>query len=325
MASKIVVITGSRGRIGRIVARALLDSGYTIRSVVRSREAALGLPAGTVPYIGSLSDSKMLANAFDGADAVLHLAAIVSEYKYTTEQILDTNVVGTRSVVEACNSGGVSQLIFSSSIDVYGRQRKGVLTEESELRPSDKYGYSKMLAEQVIREEAGRLRYTIFRLATAYGPGFESSFFKVLGLIKEGKAYLMGKGDNSLAIIHVSDVAQAVALALGKGRESANKIYNLSDGLNQTQKELFALAAAALHVPKPERQINRIIMNIMIKSKNIDSDELRFLTSDRVIDISRARKELGFSPKVDSRKGIEEVARMFAERAVHVSATVAGR
>ncbi|MCL4553062.1 MAG: hypothetical protein M1305_05875, partial [Candidatus Marsarchaeota archaeon] len=124
---------------------------------------------------------------------------------------------------------------------------------------------------------------------------------------------------------HVSDVAQAVALALGKGRESANKIYNLSDGLNQTQKELFALAAAALHVPKPERQINRIIMNIMVKSKNIDSDELRFLTSDRVIDISRARRELGFSPKVDSRKGREEVARMFAERAVHVSATVAGR
>ena len=125
MASKkVVAITGASGRIGRFVAKQLLDRGYAVRGIIKSKEHLLTLPAGTRPYLGDINNRKVLGEALDGADAVIHFAAIVSEYRYTTESLLETNVVGTRTVVEACVESGVKQLIFPSTVDVYGRVRK---------------------------------------------------------------------------------------------------------------------------------------------------------------------------------------------------------
>ena len=132
-------------------------------------------------------------------------------------------------------------------------------------------------------------------------------------MIKEGKAYLIGDGNNYLPLVHVSDAVQAFLLALTK-TASDKRIYNISDGEDHTQKQLFHLTAELLKVPKPSKQVSNIIMNLMAKTKNIDSDELRFLTGSRLIEIARARKELGFKPKIEMRKGAEEVINAFNER-----------
>jgi nucleoside-diphosphate-sugar epimerase len=312
-AKKIVAITGASGRIGRFVAKQLLEKGYTVRGIIKRKEQLLSLPAGTIPYLGDINNKKALNDALDGADAVIHFAAIVSEYKYTTESLLETNVVGTRSVVEACEDNGVRQLIFPSTVDVYGRTRKENLTEDSPMQPTDKYGYSKMLAENVIKEESGSIDYTIFRVATAYGPGFETSFFKLLRLIKDGKAYLIGSGNNHLVLVHVIDAARAFTMAIENRKASAKKVYNLSDGENRTQKYIFDLAADLLGAPKPKKQISNIVMNLMAKTRNIDSDELRFLTSNRILNTEKIKRELGFGPEMTLRKGVEETVRLFVE------------
>ena len=102
------------------------------------------MPAGVVPYVGDLSNKKVLNEACKDVDLVYHLAAIVSEYKEPTKKLMEVNVGGTENVLDACRRNGVEQLIFTSSIDVYGRVRDDVLTEESALNPTDKYGYSKI-------------------------------------------------------------------------------------------------------------------------------------------------------------------------------------
>ncbi len=314
--AKTVLVTGASGRMGRYIAKALIDKGYKVRSLVQNRDHILTLPAGTVPYLGDIGNPKTVNKACDGADAVIHLAGVVSEYKFTTEEILKANVVGTRNVLDACKDNGVKKMIFSSSVDVYGRVRKERLSESSSPKPTDKYGYSKMLAEGVIKEEAGQVNCTIFRLATAYGPGFEHSFFKVLRLIKQGKAYMVGTGENHLALIHVSDVARGFILALTE-RSASNMVFNLTDGGEYTQKYLFELTAQLLDAPKPTKQISSLVMNVMAKTRNIDSDELRFLTSNRIIDISLAKKELGFRPLMGIKDGARELVKEFLEKQVY--------
>ncbi|MEM3838976.1 MAG: NAD(P)-dependent oxidoreductase [Candidatus Micrarchaeaceae archaeon] len=313
---KTILVTGASGKLGRFMSARLVEEGYVVHALVKSKERSLMLPPGTVPFLGDIVDKKQLEKACDGADAVMHFAAIVSEYKYTTEQILKTNVVGTRNLLDVCAECGVKRFLFTSTIDVYGRARKERLTEESELKPTDKYGYSKMLAEQVVKEESDEVKYTILRLATAYGPGLEHSFFKILRLIKAGKAYVVGRGDNNLSLIHVADVAQAFLLSL-QSKAAEGRVYHFSDGEDHTLKQLMDLSAEMLGVPKPTKQINELLLNVMARSRNIDSDELRFLTSNRKLDISKAAKELGYKPKVNIRKGTQELIAAFNEAEKH--------
>ncbi len=318
--AKTIVVSGASGRLGRYLASSLLAHGYRVRSIVQSREHLLTLPAGTSPYLCDINNRKAVASACDGADAMVHLAAIVSEYKYTTERILRTNVVGTRTALDACRDSGVKRFVFASSLDVYGKARRDKLTESSQLKPSDRYGYSKMLAEDVVNEERGNVGCTILRFATAYGPGFEPSFFKLLRLIQAGKAYLIGSGENHLALVHVSDAARAIELALSRRSPPPTSVYNITDGGEHTQRYLFNLAAERLQVPRPTKQINAVVMNLMARSREIDVDELRFLTSNRIVDISRAAEELGFEPQVGIREGVAEAVSAFLERERHVAA-----
>ncbi len=147
---KIAFVTGGAGRLGRSLIRALQRDGYKVRALTETKDFMQHMPSGVVPYVGDISDRRMLDEAFRGVDVVFHLAAIVSEYKASTNELMRVNVHGTSNVLEACRRNGVGHLVFASTVDVYGSKRSDVLTEESKLKQNDKYGYSKMLAEKEI-------------------------------------------------------------------------------------------------------------------------------------------------------------------------------
>ncbi len=309
-----VFVTGSNGRLGREVIKMLLKKGDVVRALVKKREYVVDLPAGVIPFIGDLTDSKVCEQACSGADTVMHFAAIVSEYKATTDELMRVNVDGTRNLLDAIEKvGGVKHFIYPSSVDVYGRRRKEVLTEESELKPTDKYGYSKMLAEYVIERYKNSIPYTVFRMANIYGPGFEVAFFKIFKAIKEQKAYVIGNGQNSMPLLHVYDALRAFILAKNNP-VSRGKVYNLCDGNNYTQEQLMATAAELLHVPKPSFHVTELIVKVLAKQRGLDSDELRFLTSDRKIDISKIRRELEFAPMVSIDAGGRDLVEKFMDK-----------
>jgi len=308
------LVTGANGKLGKELVKSLLKKGDVVRALVRSKESIVELPPGVVPYIGDITHQRVLDDACNGVDNVYHLAAAVSEYKYTTEELIHINVEGTRNVLDAAEKGGAKHLIFTSTIDVYGRKRRDVLTEESPLKPSDKYGYSKMLAENIVKEYASTLPYTILRLATIYGPSFEAPYFKVLKALQEGKIYLIGNGQNHLALLHVYDALQSLILPRVYAGISKNKVYNVTDGNNYTQELLFNMAADMLKVPRPKRRLSEFIVRLVAKSRGLDSDELRFLTSNRVIDITKIKSELGFKPVVEMRVGMGELVTAYLKR-----------
>ncbi len=308
-----VFVTGATGRLGRAVVKALVASGSTVRALMIDKDEIRQLPSGTVPFVGTLNDAKVLDEGCNGADVVFHFAAIVHAARETAESVMEANVEGTKNLLEACKKNSIKHLIFTSSIDVYGRRRKGSLDEETKPMPTDKYGFSKMAAEQEIVKSG--VPYTILRVTSIYGPGFEHSFFKVFRAVKEGKMVIIGKGDNHMALINIHDVVKALMLVKANSRISAGKVYNLGDGAVYTQEGLVGMAADLMKVQRPKRHVSEFLVKVLAKSRNLDSDELRFLTSDRVIDISRIRKELGFTPDIDIKTGGQEMVNEFLNKA----------
>jgi nucleoside-diphosphate-sugar epimerase len=307
---KTAFVTGGGGRIGRSLIRTLQREGYKVKALAENKDFMNRMPSGVVPYVGDINNKKILDEAMRGVDVVFHLAAIVSEYRANTKELMRVNVQGTACVLEACRLNGVGHLVFASTVDVYGSNRKDVLTEESKLKPTDKYGYSKMLAEKEIEKYSDKLDYTIFRMGALYGREFAASYFKVFKAMREGKAYIIGDGNNHLSLVHIDDVVNAFTLAEDKKSGSRN-IYNLTDGVQYTQKQLFNLVADMLKVERPSRHISPLVVRLLARRRNLDSDELRFIMSNRVVDISKVKRTLKFKPSVEIKDGAMELVSEF--------------
>ncbi len=300
-----ILVTGASGRLGSAMVKALIDNGYNVNALVQKSDKAV---QGASTFFADINDKASMESAFENVDMVVHLAAIVSQYRFGKATIYRVNVEGTRNVVELCKAHHITRIIFASTVEVYGQRRKEVLSESSALKPADAYGKSKAEAERIIA--ASGIPYTIFRMATIYGPGFEASFFKVFDAVAKGKAYIIGKGNNVLALINIKDVVSTYMLAV-QDSSAKSGIYNLSDGMYYTQSYLYGLAARLLGVNSAPKHIGKLLAFIIARTKGFDIDELRFITSNRKIDISKAKKELGFTPKVSITDGGAELVKMF--------------
>ncbi|VVB76958.1 L-arabinose 1-dehydrogenase (NAD(P)(+)) [uncultured archaeon] len=308
---RVVFVTGASGGLGTELVKALLAEGDEVRCLIHTKETLVHMPVGIIPFVGNLNDERVLVEACDGADTVFHLAAIVREARVRTDELMHVNLEGTKNLLAACKRSKVRHIIFTSTIDVYGRKRKDMIKESSKLTPTDKYGYSKMLAEREVISSG--VPYTILRISTIYGPAFRKSFFKVFKALRANSMIVIGSGQNHLALVSSDDVVEAMVLA-ENNKASLDKVYNLSDGVTYTQEFLMQLAAKSLDAPKPTRYVNELLVRMLARQRNLESDELRFLTSNRMIDISAIKAGIGFAPKVTVEKGVKELAMMFLEK-----------
>ena len=308
------LVTGATSVLGREVVRKLLARGDEVRVLVKEQPSDIGawksMPTGVIPYVADLTlknsaDKQVLAEAAKGVNNVFHLAAAVYNYKNTYQTLMNINVEGTENllnaILEANDDDNEMQFIFASSISVYGHHRKGeILTENSEAKPETPYSKSKYIAEQVLRSFSfahRNLHYTIMRIGTLYGPGYEKpSFCKVFELIRKGEFRYVGRGENHMTLVYIDDAAEAFVLA-SENKNAIEKVYNLTDGQTHTQQSLMKLAAGYLHVNPPTKHISSLLARLGRRSKNINIDEYDFLVSDRIISIESIKKDLKFSPK----------------------------
>ncbi len=325
--TSISLVTGATSMLGRKVAERLIDEGNIVRVILKEAPKANDewhmLPAGVVPYVADIAlknpkQEETLRQACVGATNIFHIAGASYNYLNTYDQLIDTNVVGTENVIKAWLDANPvpakGNLIFTSSVSVYGHARPGeVLTETSPIKPEGPYAMSKYMATHVIESWCSanpRLNYTIARLGNFYGEGYESSFFKVFKLVSEGKMRYLGKGSNHLTIVHVDDAVDAL-LEIYKNREkSANKAYNITDGVAHTQKEFLDSMVKFLNAQPIRNSTNPLFAKLLAGRNDIKFDEYEFLNSDRTVSIDLAKKELGFKPS----RSIEKEGKMLAEQ-----------
>lgn len=315
---RIVLVTGATSGMGRMLVDKLLEKNSEVRVILRKHPSEhvewRELPKGVKIYVADvrINDEptrNTLLEACGNVSVVYHLAAATRNYstRYSNEKIdtnlmINTNVIGTENLIQAyadANPAKSLRLIYASSISVYGYKRTGeTLTEESYPKPGTAYGESKYMAEQVINAFAAankRLTYTILRIGVMYGPGYGRSFMRVFRMLKEKRLRIVGSGNNHLSLVNVADVVN-VMLKVIETLKSANKTYNVTDGVPYTQKELFKKAAQLLNVEPPSKSIHPILARLGARTRGMDIEEFSFIVSDRIISIDKAKRELGFKP-----------------------------
>jgi nucleoside-diphosphate-sugar epimerase len=208
-----VAVTGATGFIGRHVTAELLARGISVRGVVRP-ESTREVPAGAVIVRAPL-DARALGEAFAGADAIVHLAGVVSALR--AEDYGAINVEGTREVAIAAATAG-ARLVHISSLAAAGpapatRPR----TERDEPSPRTPYGRSKLDGERLVTATPG-LRWLILRPGVVYGPG-DRALLPLFKCAARGLLPLVGRADAAYTFVHVSDVARAIAAAVAAPAE----------------------------------------------------------------------------------------------------------
>jgi nucleoside-diphosphate-sugar epimerase len=228
----LVALTGVNGFLGRYTAAALRGKGHRVRGLDRSAERrGQGEPIADEWRFGDQYDPQVQSDLVAGADAVIQVAidwAALNEGPVTN---FERNVLGSLRLIEAAREAGVKQFLFVSSLDVYHEILPGrALDETHPAWPGSLYGAYKAAVELHLKayHAAYEMNTSAWRPATMYGlhPHRQKSLWlDLVKTVREGKQVAL---DDFGWLVHVEDVAEALALAVGD-ESVAGQLYNLVD------------------------------------------------------------------------------------------------
>ena len=235
----VCLVTGASGFIGGRLVDRLVQEGHPVRCLVRASSDTTKLERLDVEIaVGDLTSERSLARAVDGCDYVLHCGALVSDWA-TTDEIAQTNVHGTRSLLAASVGASVRRFIHFSTTDVYGYPG-GAEVDETYVggRFSNWYAQTKRDAEDEVRrvERAHSLDAVILRPATVYGPGSIDVVGEIARAIRGRNMLLVGGGRAVAGLCYVDNLMDATILAL-RHDAATGQAFNVSDGLDVTWRE----------------------------------------------------------------------------------------
>lgn len=298
-----IVVTGAAGYIGSLLVRRLLDRGYRVRVVERFLygDAALR-DLWAHPHLSlTLADFRQprgLEPAFAGADAVVHLGAIVGDPACALDEAFtrSTNLAATALIASLCRALGVPRLVFASTCSVYGASDEA-LDEGSDPHPGSLYARSKLAAERLLLDHPDtRTVPVVLRVASVYGPAYRPRFdLPVNALtaraITEGRATIVG-GDRWRPFVHLDDAARAIVAAVEAPRDRvAYQVFNVgSDEQNHRLRDLGATLEALL--PRATVRV----------------DERVVARGNRYVDFGKIAAALGFRAAHTLESGIAELA-----------------
>ena len=316
-----VMLTGATGFIGSHLVARLLDGGDHVRALVRPATDASDLAASGVEIVrGDIRDPAAVEHAAADCQLVYHLAKASNGEPDSTLQAV--NVGGTANVARAALRAGVARLIHCSSAAVYGhRIEKGPFREDSAIKPDSPYARSKALGEEAVRSYAGdHLPVIIVRITSVLGPRAIRwiDFFRS---IAARRLRMIGPGETHHHPADVSDVVEGLLLC-GTLKGAEGRTYILAGNEPILLRDLIQLVAEELGVrgrlPRtfpagPFRfymLLNDVVRTVAGTSLP-RAHGVEFLLSDRILDISRARQELGYAPRVSVSQAIHRTAQWF--------------
>ena len=316
------LVTGANGLIGRNLVARLLGAGQEVRAMVRPGRELPGLPGAEVVY-GELTSAADVDRCVAGCRRVFHMAANVS-HGSDRAAIWGPNVEGTARVAEAAARAGVERLVFISSTSVYGRAvSRRMLTEDSTPAPDSIYGASKLAAEAALlaAHRQGGLPVVIVRTSNVLGPGAVAW----LGLAKSlaGERFRMvGRGEGLHTLTDVDDFLDGLSLC-GETPGIEGEVFLVTGPEPLTLRawvDAMAVETGATPPPAgwPEELLrlygagDRACMALTGR-RLPKADRLDFFLGDRSFDISKARRMLGFAPKVDGPETARRLVRWYRD------------
>ena len=306
----LIGVTGGTGFIGRRVLRRHLEQGDRVR--VLSRRARTDLEGfGAVEIIqGDLDGAPgRLPEFVEGLDVLYHCAAEL----FDESRMQAVHVDGTRALLEAAGHYG-GKWVQLSSVGVYGRQRAGVITEETVQLPRGCYEVTKKGSDDLVLAAAarGEIRsLTILRPSLVIGTGMPSRILsKMIGMIERHLFFFIGRPGSSVNCVDVSNVVDAMLLC-ARHPGAHGRIYNLSDwcALEDFVQVIctgVGTAMPRLRLPEaPVRFVNRAIGFVpMMPVMPLRVDA--FVNRSRYA-IDRIEAELGYAHRISVVDGLRDL------------------
>lgn len=258
-------VTGGTGFIGSAVIRRLLANGIQVRALVRPHANTIMLENLPVERCtGDLSNVSVLLEGMRGCDWVFHVAALYAYWGYSWEDFYQTNVEGTRHVLEAARNSEVKRIVYTSSIACLGTPPDGTPgNEDTPVTIRDMIGYykrSKFMAEEVARDFASHgLPVVIVNPAAPVGIGDHKPTQTGKMILDFLKGKMLAYVDTGLTIVDVDDVAQGQLLALERGRIGERYILG---GENLSLKQVLDILAEVSGRPPVKLRIPRSLAMI---------------------------------------------------------------
>jgi nucleoside-diphosphate-sugar epimerase len=306
-----VLVTGASGFIGRPLAAALADAGYTVRAAARGRRG-LDFPSGielaALPDLAQPADWRPL---LAGVDAVVHVAAIAHVGSDIPEATYDrVNHRATAELARAAATAGVSRFVFISSTRAQaGAAADRPLRETDAPSPTDAYGRSKLAAEAALR--AAGIPYTILRPALVYGPGAKGNLASLMRIAALPLPLPFGAFANRRSLVALDNLIAAVRFALEDAR-AVNETFLVADPDAVTVAELVAMLRAA-HDRKPWLVP---VSPVLLKSAFGligQGDAFDRLAGELVVDCSKLRSA-GWQPVVSTQAAIAAMVQAASPR-----------
>ncbi|MGH3987061.1 MAG: NAD-dependent epimerase/dehydratase family protein [Pseudonocardiaceae bacterium] len=294
-----VVITGGAGFVGRVAVAAFASRGNPVTVVDRRAHPDPAVRS----VVGDLTDPGVIADALDGGDVtgVVHLAALTSVLRSVNHPAAtyQANVAVTQDLLECCRQAGIGRFILASTNAVIGDAGHTTVSEAAPLRPLTPYGATKAAAEMLLCGYAGAydMDTCALRFTNIYGPGMghkDSIVARMMRAALNGQGIqIYGDGLQRRDLVHVDDVSQAV-LAAWDRRFTGTAI--IGSGHSVTVLELLEAART-------------------VTGSALDAEHIAAKPGEMpavIVDISRAREQLGYRPSVSLADGLATVWKDFA-------------
>ncbi len=305
-----ILITGGMGFIGLNLIEFLLNNTeFEIISLDKSTNIPEELERNErIKIINGTLEEKELLEATRNVDYVVHLAAQTSVIKSVENPKEDamTNIIGLINLLNACVKNQVKKVVFASSGAVLGEQEQPI-NEDKVPKPSSPYGASKHAGEGYCSafSSSHGLNITSLRFSNVYGPKSEEKGSAVSKFIRQAlnneKITIYGDGEQTRDLIHVSDICNAISLSLTKELQSKYSLFQIGSGTQTSVNKLYRiikeeLANNGINTPEP-----------------IYAEKRKGEVEHSYFDIEKARKELGYRPKISVEEGVKQTVRWFLD------------
>lgn len=302
---------------------ALQDRGDSVRVLALPEEDTRWLrERGVMVYRGDVRSPDTLTSPMCGVAAVFHLAGMMGVWR-PLQDYRAVNVTGTRNVCMAVLAEGVGRLVHVSSWTVYGMDLGRPAGEDFLLRPfREPYAITKaegdLAVQQMIADD--HLPAVIIRPGTFFGPGDRLHYGRMADRLRAGKGVIVGRGENALPFVFITDVVQGLLLAFD-AEHAVGQAYNISNDRPLTQQQVLDAIARDIGASPPTIHIPYSVLYAaggaaervasLTRSQRqpiLTRLGVKLFGTDNRHAIDKAQRELGYRPQVPVREGLRLTA-----------------
>ena len=320
-----VALTGASGYTGGHLLEALRARGDEVAVLVRPQSVSDRMRSLASRVVeGVLGDVAAASRLVEGVDAVVHVAAVYRTAGHPDSYYREVNVVGTERLLEAAARTGVRRFVHTSTVGVHGHVDRPPADESAPFAPGDIYQATKAEAERLALDFHRRrgVPVAVVRPGAIYGPG-ETRLLKLFRAVARGRYAIVGTGRTFYHPVFIDDLVDGFLLALDRP-EAVGESFLVCGPSYVSQADLAALVAKhtggrvlPFRIPaRPIQWAGDLVEAICVPlglEPPLHRRRVDFWTKSRAFTIEKARRLLGYAPKVDLDEGIARTAAWYRE------------